>query len=181
MRWVLGVVPLLTAMLACGGGGGGGGGSSSESSSSGAEESSSTAAVDAFPLVCDPATAIEFPDDEVGLGVISIDALRVVSVDGAVRYDLYIHGDDAELTQIIIRFTGTPQAGLTYSASSSSSAAGPMIELFPGNDSLSLSRGTIKYTTVGTADGELLDLELRLELNTGRLQGCISVPLVAHG
>jgi hypothetical protein len=176
MRWTPGLVPVLTAMLACGGSGGGGGGS--ESSSSGADEPT-TAPVDANPLVCDPATDIEFPDDEVGFGFVSIDAVRVATEDGAVFYDLYLHGDDAELTQIIIRFTGTPQVGLLYAASGSSAAA--MVELFPGNGSFTLTGGTIKYTAVGTGQGDLLDAEVRLQLNTGRLQGCISAPLIANG
>jgi hypothetical protein len=178
MRCIFGFVPLLTAVLACGGGGGDGGGS--ESSSSGDDDASTTTPVEPNPLVCDPATAIEFPDDEVGFGVVSIDALRISTEEGAVFYDLYLHGDDADLTQIIIRFTGTPQVGLLYAASSSGSAAGPMVELFPGNGSLTLTGGTIKYTAVGTEHGDPLDAELRLQLNTGLLQGCFSVPLSAH-
>ena len=110
--------------------------------------------------------------DEVGLDVVSIDAHRTVSM-GNVRYDLIVHGAGMEFTQFIIAFDGMPVEGMQYEVTEALANEQPVITLYPSSYEGEVVAGTLTFTKLATETDEMLEIELRLELTTGRLDGCI--------
>ena len=163
------------------------GGSSSDggvdSSSSTGEPPSETAASNSGnlpPVECDPGEEFFF-EDGVGLGAVSVDAIRATTEEGAIQYDVYIHGDDDDVSQITIGFSGMPVQDIAYPASQQREPAKAFITLYPAvADAPTLQNGSVTYTQIGTSNGELLELEVSLLLSTGTLVGCITVPLVTQ-
>src|SRR5689334_1801866 len=100
---------------------------SDETTSTGDAEESSTG--DGFtgdiPFEC-MAVGEFFFEDGVGLGAVSVDAVRSVT-DEMPRYDVYVHGDDADVTQIVIGFIGEPALELDYTASLGEAPNKPII------------------------------------------------------
>lgn len=148
---------LVWSLAACKGGGGGEGD-------------------DPFPD-CDTDGEAELVDG-IGLGFVSVDAHRS-HVMGQTRYDVIVHGDDDAVTQFIIAFTGMPVEGMEYEITDALVNDQPMITLYPQMNAPELVAGTLTFTNVATETGELLELELRLELATGELEGCIRTMLTA--
>ena len=126
---------------------------------------------------CDTDGEAEFVDG-IGLGFVSVDAHRNHAM-GETRYDVIVHGDDADVTQFIIAFTGMPVEGLEYEVTDALVEDQPMISVYPQVDAPELIGGTITFTNVATETGEILEFDLRLELATGKLEGCIRAPLNA--
>lgn len=153
---------------------------SDETTSTGAAEESSSD--DGFtgeiPYEC-MAVGEFFFEDGVGLGAISVDAVRANTEDG-IRYDVYVHGDDADVTQITIGFIGEPALELDYAASIAVAPNKPIIGLYPNTQgAATLVGGIVTYKAVGMATGELIDLELQLQLSSGLIRGCVSAAIVA--
>jgi hypothetical protein len=178
--WLL---TLFAAMPACHGGGSSSG---DETSSSGAGETTaldtSTSDSGAVPLECDPNVEFAFPTDEVGLVAISIDAVRAIGLGDMPEYSLYVHGDDIDVTQVTVRFPGTPMADVPYQGTGSTQDTGlPVVTFFPnvaGN--ARFLNGTVTYSEVGSATGENLHVKLELESTEGRLDGCVATVLTAQ-
>jgi hypothetical protein len=58
----------------------------------------------------------------------------------------------------------------------------PVVLLLPDNDTTpALVSGTIEFTHLGTQDGELLGLEIRLQFDGAIFEGCIRHPILAFG
>ncbi len=172
-------VAAVTFAVACKGGSSSDGGVDSSSSSTG-EPPSETAVSNSgnqVPIECDPGQEFFF-EDGVGLGAVSVDAVRATDEDGVIQYDVYIHGDDTDVSQITIGFTGMPVQDIVYPASQLREPAKAFITLYPAvADAPTLQSGTVTFTQIGVSNGELLELELHLQLSTGTLDGCITVPL----
>jgi hypothetical protein len=157
--------------------------------SSAGDESSSTAAAESssddgftgdIPFEC-MAIGEFFFEDGVGLGAISIDAVYT-TVDAESRYDVYIHGDDTDLTQVVIGFIGTPAIDLDYAASIATAPNKPIVTLYPDiQGSPTLVGGIVTYKQVGVMTGDTLEMELQLQLTSGLLRGCVSAEIVASG
>jgi len=129
---------------------------------------------DDFPD-CETEGEAEFVD-EIGLDYVSVDAYRTVSM-GTNRYDVIVHGSDDDTTQFTIGFAGTPIEGMEYEVTEALVNDQPVLTLYPMSTAPDLVAGTLTFTQLGTDTGDLLGIELRLELATGRLDGCIRAPL----
>jgi hypothetical protein len=118
--------------------------------------------------------------DELQLNEVGIEAYRY-DTDGAITYQLYIHGDDAGTTQMTITFDGMPELGVPYEASDVMGTPNvPVVLLLPDNDTTpALVSGTIEFTDLGTEDGELLGLEIRLQFEGAKFEGCVKHTLAA--
>ena len=98
---------------------------------------------------------------------------------GETRYDIIVHGDDDAVTQFIISFAGVPVEGMEYELTDALVENQPMIRIFPETDAPAVVSGTLTFTTLATETDELLVFDMRLELETGKLEGCIRTPLSA--
>jgi hypothetical protein len=118
--------------------------------------------------------------DEIGLGVVGIEAYRS-SMDGAVTYQMDVHGDDAETTQIRITFQGMPVVGMAYPVTEALSNDEVMIQVLPVSMAPALVTGTMTFTEAGTMTGETLAIDMDLEFETGKLVGCMRSTITATG
>lgn len=118
--------------------------------------------------------------DEIGLGVVGIEAYRF-AMDGDVTYQMDVHGDDAETTQIRILFHGVPVVGMEYPVTEALTNDDVMIEVLPASVAPDLVMGTMTFTEVGTVTGETLAIDLRLEFTSGKLEGCLRSVITATG
>ena len=118
--------------------------------------------------------------DEIGLGVVGIEAYRS-SVDSVVTYQMDVHGDDAETTQIRITFQGMPVIGTPYPVTEALTNDEVMIQVLPASIAPELVTGTMTFTEVCTMTGETLAIDMDLEFTTGKLVGCMRSMITATG
>jgi hypothetical protein len=116
--------------------------------------------------------------DGIGLGVVGIDAYRN-AFDGDVSYQFDMHGDQEAVTQITLTYQGMPVVGMEYPATESPSNDEVGVLVLPVSQAPDLVTGTVTFTEVGTADGENLALDMRLEFTSGTLEGCTRSTIVA--
>jgi hypothetical protein len=126
---------------------------------------------------CDTDAEANF-DDGIGLGFVSVDALRN-HLMGETRYDIIVHGDDPAVTQFTIGFAGMPVEGMEYELTEELVEEQPILEVYPQMSAPDFIAGTMTFTQVGTENGDILMFDLRIELATGVLQGCIRTTLNA--
>lgn len=130
-------------------------------------------------LTCDANVEFAFADG-VELGAQSITTERL-EIGGDVQYTVSVIGDAAGTTQLDIVFVGVPTAGTEYVPSEFQQVGQPRVELLPPLDgALDLQGGTVTYTTVGTAGGDVLALEVDLQFMRGTLAGCIHTDLTVQ-
>jgi hypothetical protein len=120
--------------------------------------------------------------DELELNEVGIEAYRYDTM-GAIQYVVYIHGDDAGATQMTITFDGMPELEIPYEASDVMGTPDvPVVVLLPDNESTpELVSGTIEFTEIGTEDGEMLGLEIRLQFEGATFEGCVKHPISSFG
>jgi hypothetical protein len=116
--------------------------------------------------------------DGIGLGVVGIDAYRN-AFDGDVSYQFDMHGDQEAVTQITLTYQGMPVVGTEYPATESLSNDEVVVLVLPASEAPDLVTGTVTFTEVGTANGENLALDLRLEFTSGTLEGCTRSTIIA--
>ena len=119
-------------------------------------------------------------EDEIGLGVVSMQAYRN-AFDGDISYQMDVHGDDAAVTQITLTFQGMPVVGMEYPVTDALTNDEVMILVLPASEAPELVTGTVTFTDVGTGNGETLAMDLRLEFTSGKLEGCMRSTLIASG
>jgi hypothetical protein len=130
----------------------------------------------------------EFPDcatggeefefqDAIGLDTVSIQALRADDMMGTVAYEIYVHGEGEETTQLHISFRGMPVVGMEYQVTHELVNDQPVLTVFPESTPITFVEGTLTFLEVGTASGDPLWMDLRLEFDDGSLHGCLRLEL----